>query len=329
MTPKTTKKTTPTAAEGLGPQRTDSTEDWRVLLEDGNPGQIDGLIVLTTKLLAIMQDCPRIAKDSTNPHHKYEYASEKIIKETLHPLFVKHRVLYRMAITGGAVDGPGLLIPMEYVFQCADTGALIREKWMGSGHDRDEKGLYGAITGAQKYSVTTALFIPTGADPEASDRMLDEPPPSRRPQGRVDGKPANAKDYSLECASCATVIQLSQVRTSKANFDTAGLIDEGETGYFCPDPCKLFQSVNRAVKRCRAHTEAAGSPPDSEDPGGLPTISPETPVGTPAAEGGPTEKELKRQNPIPEGGNKICSSCGKEVETKDGHGDCLACALPF
>jgi hypothetical protein len=311
----TTKKKTPTAetvAEGLTP---DTTEEWRALLEEVVEGQELG--VLTTKLLAIMRDCDRIPKDRHNKHHDYWYSSEKAIKEALHPLFVKHRVLYRMAITGGRAEGPGLLIPMEYVFQCADTGVVIREPWMGSGHDRDEKGLYAAITGAQKYSVTTSFFIPTGADPEGEDRMLSEPPPPRR----LDGKPPNAKDYSLQCAACATVVQLSEVRTSKANFDTTGMINEGETGYFCPDPCKQFQSVNAAVKRCRDHTEAAGSPPE-------PTISPETPINQ-STEGKASEAELKVQHPIPEGGNDICLGCGKKVKTKDGHGDCTACALPF
>ena len=188
---------------------------------------------LLHKLHAIMRAIPRIQKDATNPHHKYAYASEKAIKEAIHPLLVEHGVLFQLAITGPPEDTKaGLLVPMEYSFTDVDSGQQIRQRWYGSGHDRDEKGLYAAITGALKYALTTTFLIPTGDDPEAADKM--EQPTKKE------------NNAELTCYACGVVSQLSDVYSMPAKKAGRG-VEVGDLIYKCD--CGKWQGVGEASVR--------------------------------------------------------------------------------
>jgi len=236
-----------------------------------NVQQLDAM--LARKLLAVMRKIERIEKDATNPHHKYRYASEQAIKEACHPIMAEEGLLFglecshdRPPIVYDLANGNAqLLLPIFYVFTDGDTGHSKRVEWYGTGHVRDDKGLYGAMTGALKYALTTSLLIPTGDDPEASDDpapasrqqssqqpRTTRPAPAGQPARTAAPEPSGAKmppaTAGLRCISCGYVATAGDVKVSVAKFDgRKGQVMAGEKAYFCPgDGCELFQSVHGA-----------------------------------------------------------------------------------
>lgn len=120
------------------------------------------------KLSAIMAEAEYIQKDAKNAHGGYKYASEKAIKETLHPILAKHGVVFQLNCTAPVVlaDTKTQYLPVEYVFWDSESGESLSGNFVGSAHTRDEKAHYAAITGAIKYILTSTFLIPTGDDPE-------------------------------------------------------------------------------------------------------------------------------------------------------------------
>lgn len=134
---------------------------------------------LTLKLLAVMSEVNYIKKDKKNEFHKYNYASEKAIKEALHPALVKHGVLFLPIacdvlsdieiITSKGNKERLMTIRFAYRFVDAETGEFFEAYSMGTGTDSSDKSVYKALSGAIKYALTGTFLIPTGDDPESDE----------------------------------------------------------------------------------------------------------------------------------------------------------------
>ena len=123
--------------------------------------------LLSKKLYLIMKEVDRINKDANNSHQNYKYASEQMIKETLHQALVKYKVLFQLETGNPRVIEKVTWIDCKYTFRDAENPEdTITGSFLGSGQSRDEKGHYASITGAIKYILTSFFLIPTGDDPE-------------------------------------------------------------------------------------------------------------------------------------------------------------------
>lgn len=136
--------------------------------------QQGGMISLYGKLHSIMARVNRIRKDKKNQQGGYEYASEQAIKETLHPLFVEHKLLFIPAaqelieITPPREGNKMAMTTIRCTYRVVDaeTAAEVTLQIVSSGSDSTDKGAFKANTGALKYALTTLFIIPTGDDPE-------------------------------------------------------------------------------------------------------------------------------------------------------------------
>ena len=153
---------------------------------------------VTKKLLAVMAEVSYIQKDKKNDFHKYSYASEKAIKETLHPILVKHGLLFlpvgcepvseRENVTSKGNKESVLTIRYFYRWVDAETGdATDVLHAMGTGADSSDKSVYKGLTGAIKYILTGTFLIPTGDDPEVHH---DEKRPAKAPTPIQQAAPA-------------------------------------------------------------------------------------------------------------------------------------------
>lgn len=129
----------------------------------------------------VMKEVPYIQKDKFNPQGKYNYASERAIKEALHPAFVKHGVVFKLDVSGdpnivkaehmerstGGIYGTSYVsLRFNYTFFHVETGESISGQFIGTGNSREDKGVYAAITGAIKYILSSTFLFATGDDPE-------------------------------------------------------------------------------------------------------------------------------------------------------------------
>lgn len=128
----------------------------------------------------VMKEVDRIEKDAKHALG-YEYASEKIIKETFHPLFAKYGILPLISSSnprfipttytqkGVEVSNNVFALDINYKFYDIESGEFLEGTFVGTGNGKDDKGNYAAVTGAIKYILTSTFVIPTGDDPEKDD----------------------------------------------------------------------------------------------------------------------------------------------------------------
>lgn len=141
----------------------------------------------------VMKDVSYIQKDKKNSFQGYNYASEAIIKEKMNEAFVKHGIVWTYSVdsvqvTNGVTQkgetNYEAVIQCSYTFYDVDSGESLTSKSVGVGHDKGDKGVYKAITGALKYALTSTFLVATGDDaendgqPPAIQRAEPKPAPS-------------------------------------------------------------------------------------------------------------------------------------------------------
>jgi len=127
---------------------------------------------LVTKLAEVMAAAHRVPKRGHNDFHGYDYATEADIVATVRQELAKRRIMLFPEITGierASVGEKGQVlttIKMLFSFHDGDSGEVLSRAWCGAGTDKEDKGIYKAMTGGEKYFLLKTFLIPTGDDPE-------------------------------------------------------------------------------------------------------------------------------------------------------------------
>ena len=131
---------------------------------------------LASKLADVMKAVQRIPKHGRNNFHNYDYATEADIVEAIRGELADRQVMLVPSVTGHSREPIGekgsvlTLLPMEMEFIDGESNERIVKPWLGCGSDKDDKGIYKAMTGAEKYFLLKTFLIPTGDDPERDDK---------------------------------------------------------------------------------------------------------------------------------------------------------------
>jgi len=169
---------------------------------------------IAAALHAVMEACSYVQKTGRNSFHNYRYAGEADLLAVLRPAMVKEGLL--LLPSGKSISGPdehgNVTVQIEYTL-AHKSGEIWPEKLvaLGCGNDRakngsvGDKGVYKALTGANKYLLFKLFQIETGDDPEA-----DAPHESAPPVARDAPPVANADSPQLALATtslklCATI----------------------------------------------------------------------------------------------------------------------------
>lgn len=188
-----------------------------------------GTSKIATALHAVMSQVSYVQKTGKNSFHGYSYAGEADLLAVLRPAMIEHGLMLFPSVDNvSPPDANGnVMVMMTYTLVHKD-GEVWPEKLQaaGMGNDRakngtiGDKGVYKAITGANKYMLFKLFQIETGDDPEvvsAHDKASDEPAP-------VPTLPkAKARDMytelQAEIDACGSLEQLATLWTSKAFQD--------------------------------------------------------------------------------------------------------------
>ena len=148
---------------------------------------------LTSKLVEVMRQVKYIQKTGYNSFHKYKYATEGDVNERIREELAKLNVLMipsvktctnRVHLTSKGNAENIVTVEMEFTFYDGDSEEKLSLLSFGEGQDAGDKGVYKAITGAQKYALMKCFMIPTGDDPEA-DSSVDERNQSNKESDRI------------------------------------------------------------------------------------------------------------------------------------------------
>jgi hypothetical protein len=133
---------------------------------------------LVKKLVKVMQQVQYIQKRGHNKFHNYTYATEADVAEKVRevlaennvvmiPNMLSHEIMEKTNRSGNVEYI--VTVNMEFSFMDGDSDETITYHMSGQGQDAGDKGIYKAITGAQKYALMKAFMLPTGDDPEADE----------------------------------------------------------------------------------------------------------------------------------------------------------------
>lgn len=124
------------------------------------------------KISKVMSLVSRVPKNGYNSFHKYQYATETDLTESIRPILQEAELAFFSSVLEQDRDGEFTKVKMEFTLADLETGEVLKSTYWGEGQDKGDKGLYKAYTGATKYFLMKTFLIPTGDDPE-----LDTPPP--------------------------------------------------------------------------------------------------------------------------------------------------------
>ena len=157
---------------------------------------------IAAALHEVMSKVGYVQKTGKNQFHGYRYAGEADLLDKLRPAMVEAGLMLLPSVENvSPIDEHGnVTVIMSYTLLHKDG-----EKWpdkltaVGCGNDRSnkgtvgDKGVYKAITGANKYLLFKLFQIETGDDPENDANSPD--PHARAPaNNKTPPKPADAPD---------------------------------------------------------------------------------------------------------------------------------------
>lgn len=154
------------------------------------------------KLVEVMKRSKRIPKNGFNAFHKYAYATEADVAEHIREILAEVGIAHTFTTTAverDEIEGKDGKINFltrvwcEFTLYDMDTGDSVVSRVSGEALDSGDKGLYKAITGANKYFLMKTFLIPTGDDPEtvgagdggagrSTGRTHSRPPVKEQPQ---------------------------------------------------------------------------------------------------------------------------------------------------
>ena len=127
----------------------------------------------------VMTDVGYVQKKDENKFQKYKYAGEGALLAALRPAMVRHGLVLIPSVENvSPIDEYGnTTVTIEYTLTHAPTGAVWPKplRAVGVGNDRNskggvgDKGLYKAITGANKYMLFKLFQLETGDDAEKTE----------------------------------------------------------------------------------------------------------------------------------------------------------------
>ena len=145
--------------------------------------KFENLKNITKKMIGIMGDVTYIKKNGYNSFHRYKYATEADVSSAFSSSMQKHGVFMFTSIlestsvkyeTRGNKSAFLVNVKIEVTFVDADSGESYSCFFYGDGCDSDDKAIYKAITGAQKYALMKTFLAETGDDPERDSKPTDK-----------------------------------------------------------------------------------------------------------------------------------------------------------
>lgn len=119
------------------------------------------------KIIKVMDQVSRVPKNGFNDFHKYSYATEADLVDTIRPLLVETGLSYFATVKDVVREGELTRVQMDFVLADTETGETLTSCYYGEALDKGDKGIYKAYTGATKYFLMKTFLIATGDDPEA------------------------------------------------------------------------------------------------------------------------------------------------------------------
>lgn len=158
---------------------------------------------LAAKIAAIRSEVGTIEKTGYNEFNRYKYAEESAILAALNPLLSKYRITIIPSVLekkSTPLDkGFFTEIKLRYVIYDLDSPDTITVDWCGDGADSQDKGLYKAYTGGNKYFLLKLFGVGTSDDPENDKAEHKEAQKAEKRKRQTSTSP---EGHWMACPQC-------------------------------------------------------------------------------------------------------------------------------
>lgn len=213
---------------------------------------------LVSKLAAIMAVIDRVPKRGRNELRGYDYATEADVVALVRMELASRSIMLLPQVDACAIRElpankrePLTIVNMTFTFMDGDTGESISKPWVGIGQDAGDKGVYKAMTGAEKYFLLKTFLVPTGDDPELATPFVS-PTALASPEGaaRHEAPPAAA---TVENRGALTITRVDTTDTKnpavKRYLVTFSDGTQASTiNTLLANTCKEFQALGTVVE---------------------------------------------------------------------------------
>lgn len=124
---------------------------------------------IARKMVAVMADLKRIAKNGRNDFHKYDFVTESDVMDAVRGALEKQGLCMFTSVEGSQKDGNITSVITLHTLIDSESGEEFSFRGFGQGADNSDKGGPKAITSATKYALLKTFLLSSGDDPEASD----------------------------------------------------------------------------------------------------------------------------------------------------------------
>lgn len=182
---------------------------------------------LASKLAEVMGEMRHIPKEGFNRSQNYKFVRETDVAEKASQLLSERGIWVEQTVVSSrrrplyqTQSGMTMWITkvvMEFRFVDGETGeASAPRSFPGEGADTGDKGIYKAMTGAEKYFLLKSFFVSTGDDPEADEKVDREEAaagaargPVRVQRGSQDGVQRGGRSTKATAAQINEVARLA------------------------------------------------------------------------------------------------------------------------
>ena len=149
-----------------------------------------------SKIAKIRSEIGTVAKTGHNEYANYKYIEESGILKALNPLLEKNGLVIIQSVeekkTTTQEKGLFVELKMKYTIIEISTGEKLELFWHGEAKDSQDKALYKAYTGCNKYFLMKIFGIASGDDPEVPD-------------------PGETKGKTAKCSKCGGQADFSKM----------------------------------------------------------------------------------------------------------------------
>jgi hypothetical protein len=162
----------------------------------------------------------KVGKSGYNSHQKYNYVMEADLLDAVREEIVKAGIVITSSVESVERDGNITTVKLKHTLIDAESGESFEVWSAGQGADNQDKGVFKAITGANKYFLLKTFLLSGDDDPENDGAKAPAPQQAKAPVMKVAApKPAAPQTETVQPKAEAATASPAPTGTKKPTFN--------------------------------------------------------------------------------------------------------------
>lgn len=174
----------------------------------------------------------KVSKSGRNTHQGYNYVMEADLLDAVRSELIANGVFVFSSIEETSQEGSITTVKTKHTFVDSESGETFEVFSAGQGADKQDKGIYKAITGASKYFLMKSFMVAGDDDPENDSKSAAPTGGSKKtsskkssPKKKTGGGFGKAAATSSFKSSASTPAD-DEIDEQEAHLDSAAPLDD-------------------------------------------------------------------------------------------------------